>query len=53
MHTHAQAMSAGVPVILSNNTGHRDLMGDGSHIFGALQCEPFTSRAGDEGWGQA
>ena len=47
-----EAMACGVPCILSMNTGHLDLVGDGAHCL-ALGSQHRVDAAGCDGWGSS
>ena len=50
-----EAMATGVPVVISNNTGHVDIVGDGAHCY-ALARRPMLQRGWakfTQGWGES
>ncbi|MHC8509110.1 MAG: glycosyltransferase family 4 protein [Rhodospirillales bacterium] len=49
-----EAMACGIPVILSNNTGHKDLMTDsGAYVLEHQGPVTAFAAAGTEGWGES
>lgn len=48
-----EAMACGIPVILANNTGARDLVGNDNCVALSAQAPVTSSSVGTEGWGES
>ncbi len=48
-----EAMACGVPVILANNTGVRDLVGNNNCVVLGTQAPVVSNSVGTEGWGES
>ena len=48
-----ECMACGVPAIVSNNTGHKDLVGTGAPFVLTRQSVVTNNPGGSEGWGES